>query len=122
MARKIQSQSARSQASPGAILGLLANGIFWLAIAILLPIRAIVDVVPGLAPYAQWGPVPFYALAFWSFIRAVRVLQRFAGNRTPAARATASTGIQAGRLAEARKGKTEMGAPVNRTPTVQRMR
>uniref|UniRef100_UPI00254745DC hypothetical protein n=1 Tax=Dongia deserti TaxID=2268030 RepID=UPI00254745DC len=63
-----------------------------------------------------------YALAFWSFIRAARVLQRLAATRTaPAARPRAAA-PQAGRPAQARPSRTGKGLPVNRAPTVQRMR
>lgn len=123
MARKIQSQPGRSQPAIGAFLGLLANAIFWLIVAIVLPVRSLVDAFPEFAPYAHWAPMLFYALAFWSFIRAVRILQRFAASRTaPLARARASAAPQAERLPLARKAKTNMGLPANRTPTVQRMR
>uniref|UniRef100_UPI0013C4BFB2 hypothetical protein n=1 Tax=Dongia deserti TaxID=2268030 RepID=UPI0013C4BFB2 len=91
MARSIQSQSGRPQAGVGAVLGLLANAIFWLVAAMVLPIRAIVDAFPEIAPYSLWAPILLYALAFWSFIRAARVLQRLAATRTaPAARPRAA--------------------------------
>lgn len=123
MARTIQSQSGRLQPAIGAFVGPLANAIFWLMMAIMLPLRSLVAAFPEFAPYVHWAPILFYALAFWSFIRAVRVLQRFAAGRTaPLVRARASAAAQAERRPLASKAKTSMGLPIHRTPTVQRMR
>lgn len=113
MARAIQSKTGPSRAGIQAFLRMLANAIFWLVAAIVIPVRSIADAFPDLAPYSHWAPILFYALAFWSLIRAVRVLPRFAAG--PAA-APARTE----RPAQARKTKT--GLPVTHAPTVQRMR
>lgn len=121
MARNVQSQSSRSPA--GSFLGLLANALFWLVVAIVVPIEAIAGAFPELAPYAHWAPVLFYALAFWSFIRAVRALKHLAASRVAQlAQARATATAQAERPGQGRKSKTDTAPPVHRTPTVQRMR
>lgn len=123
VARQIQSQPVRAQAGIGAFLGLLANAAFWAVIAIVVPVRPLVEALPEIAPFARWAPLLFYALAFWSLIRAVRILQGLAARRTaPLARAMAPGAAQAGRQPQARKPRTNMGLPVNRIPTVRRMR
>lgn len=123
VARQIQSQPGRAQAGIGAFLGLLANAAFWAVIAIVVPVRPLVDALPELAPFARWAPLLFYALAFWSLIRAVRVLQRLAASRAaPLAQAIAPSAARAGRLPQAQKHRTNMRLPVNRIPTVRRMR
>ncbi len=124
MARRIQSQPDQSQAGIQAFLRMLASAIFWLVAAIVVPVRAIADALPEFAAYSHWAPILFYALAFWSFARALRVLQRLAAGRASAvmSRAVMGCGAPAQRAAQATKGATSMGLPVSRTPTVQRMR
>ncbi|HET6161507.1 MAG TPA: hypothetical protein VFE34_24405 [Dongiaceae bacterium] len=128
MARKIQSQSGRSGAGIKTFVGLLANAIFWLVMAVVLPIRAFVEMIPELGPYAHWAPIIFYALALLSFVRAVRSLQRMAAGRpTPSIGPKAAGSSQAQRPAHAKpapfksSGSTS-GLPITRTPTIQRMR
>jgi hypothetical protein len=136
MARRIQSQSDGPQASIGAFLKLLTGGVGWLFMATFVPIQALLDDFPALAPYAHWAPILFYILAFWTFSRAVLTLQRVARGRTSpglrgrkaGARTGARTGARDGALggdkpsADARRAKSSSGLPVVRTPTVQRMR
>jgi hypothetical protein len=132
MARRIQSQSDGPQASIGAFLKLLTGGVGWLFMATFVPIQALLDDFPALAPYAHWAPILFYILAFWTFSRAALTLQRVARGRTsPGLRgrkAGAQTGARDGALggdkpsADARRAKSSSGLPVVRTPTVQRMR
>jgi len=125
MARKIQSQSSRSEAGLKSFVGLLANAIFWLVMAIVLPIRAILDLAPDLAPYAQWAPMIFYGLAALSFIRAVRTLQRAAaGRRSASAKGRPSGGSTSPADQRGVKATTaDHGLPpIDRKPTVQRMR
>jgi hypothetical protein len=119
MARRIQSQPDQSPAGIQAFLRMLASAIFWLVAAIVIPVRAIADAFPELAAYSHWAPILFYALAFWSFARALRVLQRLAAGRASAVIGRAAT---AQRAAHSRKGTISSGLPVTRTPTVQRMR
>ena len=80
MAREIQSQSNRQQGGK-AVLGLLANAVFWFVVAIAVPVEAFLRPIPEIAPYAHWAPFVFYGLALWSFIRAIRGLQRLAASR-----------------------------------------
>jgi len=123
MARKIQSQSGRPEASMKTFIGLLANAIFWLVMAIVLPIRAILDTFPELAPYASWAPILFYALALLGFVRAVHSLQRLAADRKPPAIRPKTAGLaQPQHPTGAKPVKRQSGLPVTRAPTVQRMR
>ena len=55
MARKIQLQSNRPKGAKS-FAGLLGNAIFWLVVAIVLPVRAITDLFPEFAPYAPFAP------------------------------------------------------------------
>lgn len=122
MARNVQSQSGRSETGK-TFLGLLANAIFWLFLAVWLPLQAFVRAVPELAPYAPWAPILFYLLALWSFIRALRMLQRLAAGRARTLflpKAANSTQKQGSSTTKPPKTKTSL--PVTRTPTVQRMR
>jgi hypothetical protein len=122
MAREIQSQSGRPQGAR-TFLGLLANAIFWLVVAIAVPVQGFLEEIPDLAPYAHWAPILFYALAFLSFIRAVRSLQRLATSRMSLSRRPKAAGAaQAERPASTRRARSGSGLPVTRTPTVQRMR
>jgi hypothetical protein len=119
MARKIQSQPDQPQAGIQAFLRLLANAIFWLVVAIVIPVRAIAEAFPELASYSHWAPKLFYALAFLNFIRAARVLPRLAAGRVSAVMGRGAPAQHAG---QAGKIATPKGPPVTRTPTVQRMR
>jgi hypothetical protein len=118
MARNVQPLSSRSPG--GSFLGLLANALFWFVVAVVVPVEDVVRAFPELASYAQWAPVLCYALAFWSFLRALRVLKDLAANR--AMRARLGDVARAERPASDRKGKRDAALPVRRTPTVQRMR
>jgi hypothetical protein len=121
MARNVRPPSSRS--SSGSFPGLLANALFWFLIAVLAPVEAIARTFPELASYAHWAPVLCYVLAFWSFIRALRVLKDLAASRTAAlARARLGDAVQAERSVPGRKSKSDAPPPVRRTPTVQRMR
>lgn len=127
MARRIQSQSDGPQASIGAFLKLLTGGVGWLFMATFVPIQALLDDFPALAPYAHWAPILFYILAFWTFSRAVLTLQRVARGRTSPGLRGRKAGARDGALgdkpsADARRAKSSSGLPVVRTPTVQRMR
>ena len=127
MARRIQSQSDGPQASIGAFLKLLTGGVGWLFMATFVPIQALLDDFPALAPYAHWAPILFYILAFWTFSRAVLMLQRVARGRASPGLRSRKAGAQAAKpgdkpATEARRAKSSSGLPVVRTPTVQRMR
>jgi hypothetical protein len=121
MARRIQSQSDGPQASIGAFLKLLTGGVGWLFMATFVPIQALLDDFPALAPYAHWAPILFYILAFWTFSRAIRTLQRLGASRmwTPRIRAAGPT--TPAQPAGGKRAKTGLVA-VTRPPTVQRMR
>ena len=126
MARKIQLQSDRPKGAKS-FAGLLGNAIFWLIVAIVLPVQAIADLFPEFAPYAPFAPFLFYGLALLSFVRSLLSLRgalggRFAVNagRMAAARAGQRPGASQGPAG--RPGVQKSGLPVNRTPTVQRMR
>jgi len=126
MARKIQSQSNRPEGVK-AFVGLLANAIFWLVMAVVLPIRAIADIIPALAPYAEWAPFLFYGLALVSFLRAVRSLQKVATTRqkpaSAAGRPSGGSASPAGFRGQKAVPAASHGLPaINRKPTVQRMR
>ena len=71
MARQIQSQSNRPLGGK-AVLGQLANAVFWVVVAFAVPIEEFLRPFPEFAPYAHWAPILFYVLAVWSFLRAVR--------------------------------------------------
>lgn len=124
MARSIIPQSGLPAAGAKAFIGLLANAIFWLVMALVVPVQAFLDTIPGLAPYAHWAPILFYALAFLSFARAVRALQRVAAGRKFASDAGRPSG-GADTPADLRSVKAAAprhGLPtINRKPTVQRM-
>jgi hypothetical protein len=120
MARQIQSQSNRPQGGK-AVLGQLANAAFWVVVAIAVPVEEFLRPIPEVAPYAHWAPFLFYGLALWSFLRAIRGLQRLAASRmwTPRIRAGTSPSSQP---AGGRRTKSGPAAVVARPPTVQRMR
>lgn len=131
MARNIQSQSGQPQSDAATFLRLLVGAVGWLVAATLVPFPAIMDDFPALAPYADWAPILFYVLAFWTFSRALTVLQRVAKRRTTGgirsrkagSRASSRAGASGDQpAAEVRQAKSSSGLPVNHTPTVQRMR
>ncbi len=84
MAREIQSQSNRTQGGK-AVVAQLGNAVFWVVVAIAVPVEEFLRPIPEVAPYAHWAPILFYVLAAWSFLRAIRTLQRL----PPAGRASA---------------------------------
>ena len=125
MVRNIQSQSGRSEASIKTFVGLLANAIFWLVMALALPIKAILDLFPALVPFAPWAPLLFYGLALVGFVRAVRTLQRTAaGQKSASALGRPSGGAASpANLRGAKATTSDHGLPViTRKPTVERMR
>ena len=125
MVRKIQSQSGGSEASIKAFVGLLANAIFWLVMALVLPIKTIVGAFPELVAFAPWAPILFYGLALVSFVRAVRTLQRMAASRATASALGRPSGGSASPadLRGVKATPSRHGLPViTRKPTVQRMR
>jgi hypothetical protein len=125
MARKIQSQSSARSGAKG-FGGLLGNAIFWLVVAIVVPVKAIVGSFPELAAFAPWAPIILYGLAALSFVRAVRVLLRAASTRQQPASASGRPSGGSARPADLRGMKattTDHGLPtISRKPTVQRMR
>ncbi len=120
MAREIQSQSNRP---PGgkAVLGLLANAIFWFIVAVAVPVENFLRQIPEAAPFAHWAPFVFYGLALWSFIRAMRTLQRLGASRMWTPRIRAAGPSTPAQPAGSKRAKTGPIA-VTRPPTVQRMR
>ncbi|MGH6890689.1 MAG: hypothetical protein ACREEP_00360 [Dongiaceae bacterium] len=135
MARNIQSGGG-SEANLKTFVGLLANAIFWIVVAVVFPVRLIPELVLALAPYAQWAPAIFYALAIWSFVRSVRSLQRLAtgrrgsasgdGRRRPAPAEDRLLSGGSARLAAqggAKSAASDRGLPpIHRKPTVRRVR
>ena len=121
MAREIQSQSNRPPGGKG-VLGQLANAVFWVVVAIAVPVEEFLTPFPEFAPYAHWVPILFYVLALWSFLRAIRSLQRLAASRmwTPRIRVSGASGSS--QPAGGRRSKTGTALAVTRPPTVQRMR
>jgi hypothetical protein len=124
MARKIQSLSGGAQASLKSFLRLLANAIFWLVMAALVPVQAFLDMIPEIAPYAHWAPLLFYGLAIVSFVRAVRILQQLATRGRASAKGRPSGGASSPTARRGAKATTaDSGMPtITREPTVQRMR
>jgi len=124
MARKIQ--SSPSQAGTKTFAGLLGNAIFWLVVAIVVPVKAFIGSFPELAAFAPWAPIILYGLAAFSFVRALRVLLRAASTRQQPASATGRPSGGSARPADLRGMKattTDHGLPtISRKPTVQRMR
>jgi hypothetical protein len=119
MAREIQSQSNRS---PGGktVLGQMANAVFWVVVAIAVPVQEFLAPFPEFAPYAHWAPILFYVLALWSFLRAIRSLQRLAASRMWTPRIRVSGTSSSGQTAGGKRAKATL--VVTRPPTVQRMR
>jgi hypothetical protein len=119
MARQIQSQSNRPLGGK-AVLGQLANAVFWIVVAVAVPVEEFLRPIPEVAPYAHWAPFALYALALWSFLRAIRTLQRLAASRmwTPRIRVAGAAPSQP---AGGKRAKAKPVA-VTQPPTVQRMR
>ena len=125
MVRKIQLLTGGAQAGLKSFLRLLANAIFWLVMAALVPIQAFLDMIPEIAPYAHWVPLLFYGLAIVSFVRAIRILQQMtAGQRSVSAKGRPSGGASSPTGRRGAKATTaDRGMPaITREPTVQRMR
>jgi uncharacterized membrane protein len=128
MARKIQSQSGRSGSGIKTFVGLLANAIFWLVMAFVLPVKAFLDQFPELVPFAPWAPMIFYGLALLGFIRAVRSLQRIAASRQRSAPSALGRPSGGSASPAGLRGAKPVAAPshglpaIVRKPTVQRMR
>jgi hypothetical protein len=121
MAREIQAQSNRQQGGK-AVLGLLANAVFWFVVAIAVPVEAFLRPIPEIAPYAHWAPFVFYGLALWSFIRAIRGLQRLAASRMWTPRIRVAGGPAPSQPAGDKRARTGPAVTATRAPTVQRMR
>jgi hypothetical protein len=120
MARKIQSSS--SQAGAKTFAGLLGNAVFWLVVAMVVPIKAFVGSFPELAAFAPWAPLILYGLAALSFVRALLALRGTLGRvRIPGVgQQKELSGSQ--RADRPKPAASKSGLPVTRTPTVQRMR
>lgn len=133
MTRTIQSGGG-PRASAKTFVGHLASALFWIVVAVIFPVRLTPELVPGLAPFAQWAPAVFYALAIWSFIRSARSLQALAAGRRRSAsaddrRRSASGDGRPRARGSARPARqdgartADRGMPaIDRKPTVQRMR
>jgi hypothetical protein len=121
MAREIQSQSNRPLGGK-AVLGLLANAVFWFIVAIAVPVEEFLREIPEIARYAHWAPFVFYGLALWSFIRAIRALQRLAASRMWTPRIGVAGALASSQPAGSKRAKTSSAVAVTRPPTVQRMR
>ena len=121
MAREVQSQSNRSQGGK-AVLPLLANAVFWFVIAIAVPVEEFLRQIPEAAPYAHWAPFVFYGLALWSFIRAIRSLQRLAASRMWTPRIRVAGASAPPQPIGSKRAKAGPAVAVTRPPTVQRMR
>jgi hypothetical protein len=121
MAREIQAQANRSQGGK-AVISQLGNAVFWLILAIAVPVEEFLRAIPEVAPYAHWGPILFYALALWSFLRAIRGLQRLAASRMWTPRIRGAGGSPPAQAAGAKRAKAGAAGAVTRSPTVQRMR
>ena len=121
MAREVQPQANRTQGGK-AVLGQLANALFWLIVAIAVPVEAFLRPVPEIAPYAHWAPFIFYGLALWSFIRAIRGLQRLAASRMWTPRIRVAGGPASSQAAGGKRARTGPTVAATRAPTVQRMR
>ena len=121
MAREIQSQSNRPP-SGKAVLGLLGNAIFWFIVAVAVPVENFLRGIPEAAPFAHWAPFVFYALALWSFIRAMRTLQRLGASRMWTPRIRVAGPATPAQPAGGKRAKSNPAITVTRPPTVQRMR
>lgn len=123
MAREIQSQSNRTQGGK-AVVAQLGNAVFWIVVAIAVPVEEFLRPIPEIAPYAHWAPILFYVLAAWSFLRAVRTLQRVAASRmwTPRIRVAGGSASSPAQPAGSKRARNGPAVAVTRPPTVQRMR
>jgi hypothetical protein len=124
MAREIQSQSNRAQGGK-AVVAQLGNAVFWVVVALAVPVEEFLRPIPEIAPYAHLAPILLYVLAAWSFLRAIRTLQRVAASRmwNPRIQVSGASGASgASRPVGNRRAKTGPAAVVTRPPTVQRMR
>ncbi|MEZ5833009.1 MAG: hypothetical protein R3D05_17690 [Dongiaceae bacterium] len=116
-------RSGRSPTGGKSLVGLLGNALFWLILAIAIPIAQLQDEFPQFAEYLAWVPYLFYALALISFVRAIRGLSGLFAQRTgrqPQQKSGSKTPLAKGKRAMPAASKS--GLPVTRTPTVQRMR
>lgn len=121
MQREVQSQSNRGQGGK-AVFGLLVNAVFWLIVAIAVPVGEFLRAIPDIAPYAPFAPVLFYGLALWSFVRAIRGLQRLAAGGMSAPRFRVSGAAAHSQPTGGKRTKAAPAAAMIRPPTVQRMR
>jgi hypothetical protein len=121
MAREVQQQSNRAQGGK-AVVGQLGNALFWVIVAIAVPIEPFLRGIPEAAPYAHWAPFVFYGLALWSFLRAIRNLQRLAAARTGTPRIRVAGGSPPPQPAGSKRPRTAPTITTTRPPTVQRMR
>ena len=118
MSRKIQSQAGRQPAGAKTVAGLFANALFWLVLAIVLPVRHFLEAFPELVPFAPFAPLVLYALALLSFVRGLLGLRQALPHRLAIGPQAPAAGARPGRAPAAGKS----GLPTNRIPTVQRMR
>ena len=123
MAREIQSQSNRTQGGKS-VVAQLGNAIFWVIVAIAVPVEEFLRPIPEIAPYAHLAPILFYVVAAWSFLRAIRTLQRLAASRmwTPRIRVAGGSASSPARHAGGKRAMNGPAVVVTRPPTVQRMR
>ena len=121
MAREIQSQSNRTQGGK-TVLAQLGNAVFWVIVAIAVPVEEFLRPIPEIAPYAHLAPILFYVLAAWSFLRAIRTLQRVAASRMWNPRIQVSGASGSTRPAGNKRARNGPAVAVTRPPTVQRMR
>jgi len=121
MAREIQSQSNRTQGGK-AVVAQLGNAVFWVIVAIAVPVEEFLRPIPEIAPYAHWAPILFYVLAAWSFLRAIRTLQRLTASRMWTPRIGAAGATPPARPAGGKRARNGPAVAVTRPPTVQRMR
>lgn len=121
MARQIQSQSNRTQGG-NAVVAQLGNAVFWVIVAIAVPVEEFLRPIPEIAPYAPWAPILFYVLAGWSFLRAIRTLQRLAASRMWTPRIRVAGASAPSQPAGGKRARTGPALAVTRPPTVQRMR
>lgn len=118
MARNIQAISSGGRGELAAFLRAVVSAILWIGVAAIFPFAVLPELVPGLAPYAHWFPLVFYALAAGSFIQGIRALNRLANAWLKQPGVGQSGGRQRGIAAAAARHRPA-GA---RVPTVQRMR
>jgi hypothetical protein len=123
MAREIQSQSNRTQGGKS-VVAQLGNAIFWVVVAIAVPVEEFLRGIPEIASYAHIAPILFYVLAGWSFLRAIRTLQRLAASRmwTPRIRVAGGAASSPAQPAGGKRARNGPAVAVTRPPTVQRMR